>query len=258
MRIISWNVNGIRAAANKGFADIVKEMNCDIICLQETKAQDDQVREAVANLEGFHMYTNSAEKKGYSSTAIFSKIKPIAVTNDMGIDEHDKEGRVIAAEFENYFVVTVYVPNSKSELERLDYRKQWDADFLSYLKSLEKKKPVIVCGDMNVAHQAIDLKHPKANYNKSAGYTQIEIDGMTNFINAGLIDSYRHFYPEKIEYTWWSYRAGARANNVGWRIDYFLVSNSYLPQLKDSFILHQVMGSDHCPVGIDLVEYKHK
>lgn len=258
MRIISWNVNGIRAVANKGFADIVKEMNCDIICLQETKAQDDQVREAVANLEGFHMYTNSAEKKGYSSTAIFSKIKPIAVTNDMGIAEHDKEGRVIAAEFENFFVVTVYVPNSKSELERLDYRKQWDADFLNYLKSLEKKKPVIVCGDMNVAHQAIDLKHPKANYNKSAGYTQIEIDGMTNFINAGLIDSYRHFYPEKIEYTWWSYRAGARANNVGWRIDYFLVSNSYLPQLKDSFILHQVMGSDHCPVGIDLVEYKHK
>ncbi len=258
MRIISWNVNGIRAVANKGFADIVKEMNCDIICLQETKAQDDQVREAVANMEGFHMYTNSAEKKGYSSTAIFSKLKPIAVTNDMGIDEHDKEGRVIAAEFENYFVVTVYVPNSKSELERLDYRKQWDADFLNYLKSLEKKKPVIVCGDMNVAHQAIDLKHPKANYNKSAGYTQIEIDGMTNFINAGLIDSYRHFYPDKIEYTWWSYRAGARAKNVGWRIDYFLVSNSYLPQLKDSFILHQVMGSDHCPVGIDLVEYKHK
>ena len=258
MRIISWNVNGIRAVANKGFADIVKEMNCDIICLQETKAQDDQVREAVANLEGFHMYTNSAEKKGYSSTAIFSKIKPIAVTNDMGIAEHDKEGRVIAAEFENFFVVTAYVPNSKSELERLGYRQQWDADFLNYLKSLEKKKPVIVCGDMNVAHQAIDLKHPKANYNKSAGYTQIEIDGMTNFINAGLIDSYRHFYPDKIEYTWWSYRAGARAKNVGWRIDYFLVSNSYLPQLKDSFILHQVMGSDHCPVGIDLLEYKHK
>ena len=254
MRIISWNVNGIRAVANKGFADIVKEMNCDIICLQETKAQDDQVREAVADLEGFHMYTNSAEKKGYSSTAVFSKIKPIVVTNDMGIAEHDKEGRVIAAEFDKFFVVTVYVPNSKSELERLDYRQQWDKDFLNYLKSLEKKKPVIVCGDMNVAHQAIDLKHPKANYNKSAGYTQIEIDGMSNFINAGLIDSYRHFYPEKIEYTWWSYRAGARANNVGWRIDYFLVSNSYLPHVKDSFILHQVMGSDHCPVGIDISE----
>ncbi|MFZ9955910.1 MAG: exodeoxyribonuclease III [Flavobacteriales bacterium] len=253
MRIISWNVNGIRAVATKGFADIVKEMHCDIICLQETKAQDDQVREAVANLEGFHIYTNSAEKKGYSSTAIFSKIKPIAVTNDMGIAEHDKEGRVIAAEFEKFFVVTVYVPNSKSELERLDYRKQWDADFLKYLKSLEKKKPVIVCGDMNVAHQAIDLKHPKANYNKSAGYTQIEIDGMTNFINAGLIDSYRHFYPDKIEYTWWSYRAGARAKNVGWRIDYFLVSKDIIPQVKDSFIMHEVMGSDHCPVGIDLI-----
>ena len=254
MRIISWNVNGIRAVANKGFADIVKEMNCDIICLQETKAQDDQVREAVANMEGFHMYTNSAEKKGYSSTAIFSKIKPIAVTNDMGIDEHDKEGRVIAAEFENFFVVTVYVPNSKSELERLDYRKQWDADFLNYLKSLEKKKPVIVCGDMNVAHQAIDLKHPKANYNKSAGYTQIEIDGMTNFINAGLIDSYRHFYPDKIEYTWWSYRAGARAKNVGWRIDYFLVSTSFISNINSASIHNEIHGSDHCPVAIEIAD----
>ena len=254
MRIISWNVNGIRAVANKGFADIVKEMNCDIICLQETKAQDDQVREAVANMEGFHMYTNSAEKKGYSSTAIFSKIKPIAVTNDMGIDEHDKEGRVIAAEFENFFVVTVYVPNSKSELERLDYRKQWDADFLNYLKSLEKKKPVIVCGDMNVAHQAIDLKHPKANYNKSAGYTQIEIDGMTNFINAGLIDSYRHFYPDKIEYTWWSYRAGARAKNVGWRIDYFLVSASFISNINSASIHNEIHGSDHCPVAIEIAD----
>ena len=252
MRIISWNVNGIRAIASKGFADEIKKMNCDIFCLQETKAQDDQVREALKDLEGYHIYTNSAEKKGYSSTAIFSKIKPLNVTNDMGIPEHDKEGRVIAAEFEKFYVVTVYVPNSKSELERLDYRQQWDKDFLNYLKDLEKKKPVIVCGDMNVAHQAIDLKHPKANYNKSAGYTQIEIDGMSNFIKAGLIDSYRHFYPEKIEYTWWSYRAGARAKNVGWRIDYFLVSESIVPQLKDSFILHQVMGSDHCPVGIDL------
>ena len=252
MRIISWNVNGIRAIASKGFADEIKKMNCDIFCLQETKAQDDQVREALKDLEGYHIYTNSAEKKGYSSTAIFSKTKPLNVTNDMGIPEHDKEGRVIAAEFEKFYVVTVYVPNSKSELERLDYRQQWDKDFLNYLKDLEKKKPVIVCGDMNVAHQAIDLKHPKANYNKSAGYTQIEIDGMSNFIKAGLIDSYRHFYPEKIEYTWWSYRAGARAKNVGWRIDYFLVSESIVPQLKDSFILHQVMGSDHCPVGIDL------
>jgi len=252
MRIISWNVNGIRAIAGKGFADEIKKMNCDIFCLQETKAQDEQVREAVADLQGYHIYTNSAEKKGYSSTAIFSKVKPISVTNDMGIAEHDKEGRVIAAEYEKFYVVTVYVPNSKSELERLDYRQQWDRDFLNYLKNLEKKKPVIVCGDMNVAHQAIDLKHPKANYNKSAGYTQIEIDGMSNFVKAGLIDSYRHFYPEKIEYTWWSYRAGARAKNVGWRIDYFLVSESLLPQLTDSFILHQVMGSDHCPVGIDL------
>ncbi|MFM7023992.1 MAG: exodeoxyribonuclease III [Flavobacteriales bacterium] len=252
MRIISFNVNGIRAIAGKGFADAVHNLNCDILCLQETKAQDDQVREALAGLSDFNIYTNSAEKKGYSSTAILSKVKPLSVINDMGIPEHDKEGRVITAEYEHFYLVNVYVPNSKSELERLPYRQQWDKDFLAYLKKLESKKPVIVCGDMNVAHKAIDLKHPKPNYNKSAGYTQIEIDGMDNYHAAGLIDSYRHFYPEKIEYTWWSYRAGARAKNVGWRIDYFLVSQSFLPNVKDSFIFCDVMGSDHCPVGIDL------
>ncbi|MCX6181603.1 MAG: exodeoxyribonuclease III [Bacteroidetes bacterium] len=252
MRIISFNVNGIRAIAGKGFAETIKELNCDILCLQETKAQDDQVREALAHIPGFHIYTNSAEKKGYAGTAILTKEKPLAVTNDMGIPEHDKEGRVIAAEYKDFYVVTVYVPNSKSELERLPYRQQWDKDFLAYLKKLESKKPVIVCGDLNVAHKPIDLTHPKPNYNKSAGYTQIEIDGMDNFHASGLIDSYRHFYPEKIEYSWWSYRAGARAKNVGWRIDYFLVSEDFLPKIKDSFICGHIMGSDHCPVGIDL------
>ena len=252
MRIISFNVNGIRAIASKGFADIITELNCDILCLQETKAQDDQVKEALAHIPGYYIYTNSAEKKGYSSTAILSREKPLAVVNDMGIPEHDKEGRVIAAEYKNFYVVTVYVPNSKSELERLPYRQQWDKDFLAYLKKLESKKPLIVCGDMNVAHKAIDLTHPKPNYNKSAGYTQIEIDGMNNYHAAGLVDSYRHLYPEKIEYSWWSYRAGARAKNVGWRIDYFLVSQDFLPKLKDSFIYGHIMGSDHCPVGIEL------
>ncbi len=252
MRIISFNVNGIRAIAGKGFAEIIQDLNCDMLCLQETKAQDDQVREALSHIPGYHIYTNSAEKKGYSSTAILTKEKPLAVVNDMGIAEHDKEGRVIAAEYPNFYLITVYVPNSKSELERLPYRQQWDKDFLAYLKKLESKKPIIVCGDMNVAHKAIDLTHPKPNYNKSAGYTQIEIDGMDNYHSAGLVDSYRHFYPEKIEYSWWSYRAGARAKNVGWRIDYFLVSNALLPKVKDSFIRPDIMGSDHCPVGIDL------
>lgn len=252
MRIISFNVNGIRAIAGKGFAEIVKDLKCDMLCLQETKAQDDQVKEALAHIPGYHIYINSAEKKGYSGTAILSKEKPLAIVNDMGIAEHDKEGRVIAAEYPNFYLVTVYVPNSKSELERLPYRQQWDRDFLAYLKKLESKKPIIVCGDLNVAHKPIDLTHPKPNYNKSAGYTQIEIDGMDNYHSAGLVDSYRHFYPEKIEYSWWSYRAGARAKNVGWRIDYFLVSSTFLPNVKDSFICGHIMGSDHCPVGIDL------
>ncbi len=250
-KLISWNVNGIRAAVNKGFIDRVTEMDPDIICLQETKAQDDQVAEALKHLSGYHLYSNSAVKKGYSGTAILSKEEPIQVMNDIGVEEHDQEGRVITAEYENFYFVGVYVPNSGQELVRLDYRETWDESFLNYLKQLETKKPVILCGDMNVAHQEIDIARPKSNYNKTSGYTQREIDGMTRFIQSGLVDTFRHFYPDKKEaYSWWSYRFQARAKNIGWRIDYFLVSQSLIPQITDSFILPDVEGSDHCPVGI--------
>lgn len=253
MKIISWNVNGIRAVAKKNFFEDFEKMDADILCLQETKAQDDQVTETLDKIEGYHIYTNSAVKKGYSGTAIISKNQPISVVKDMGIEEHDQEGRVLCAEFDNYYVVTVYVPNSGSELKRLDYRQQWDKDFFDYIKKLEASKPVLVCGDFNVAHTAIDLARPKPNYNKSAGFMQEEIDGMDRFTQGGLKDTFRYFYPdEKDRYSWWSYRAGARGKNVGWRIDYFLASESFLPQLKDAFILHDVMGSDHCPVGIEL------
>lgn len=252
MRIISWNVNGVRAIMKKDFEESLEKMNPDILCLQETKAQDDQVSEALAPIEGYHIYSNSAVKKGYSGTAILTREEPISVTYDMGIEEHDQEGRVICAEFDDFFLVTVYTPNSGSALARLDYRQKWDADFLAYLKKLEENKDVVVCGDLNVAHKDIDLANPKPNYNKSAGYMQEEIDGMDNYTGSGFVDSYRHFYPEQVKYSWWSYRAGARARNVGWRIDYFLVSESFVSDLKDSFILNDIMGSDHCPVGIEL------
>ncbi len=252
MRLVSWNVNGIRAAMKKNFAASLKTMNADMLCLQETKAQDDQVIEALTDINGYHIYTNSAEKKGYSGTAILSKIEPKSVSFDMDIAEHDQEGRVIALEFETFFLVTVYTPNSGSELKRLEYRQQWDRDFLSYLKQLEKKKPVILCGDLNVAHKDIDLARPKANYNKSAGYTQKEIDGMDNIIAAGFIDTFRYKNPEAVKYSWWSYRAGARGKNVGWRIDYFLVTQSLAGKIVAVDILNDVMGSDHCPVLLDL------
>lgn len=253
MKLISWNVNGIRAVAKKDFFEDVKRMAPDVLCLQETKAQDDQVAETLAPLEGYHIYSNSAEKKGYSGTAIISKEKPINVTRDMGIKAHDAEGRILCAEFDQFFLITVYVPNSGSELKRLDYRQQWDLDFFNYLKNLEKTKPVVVCGDLNVAHKPIDLKHPKPNYNKSAGYMQEEIDGMDRFTKGGLVDSFRHFYPDKPDqYSWWSYRAGARAKNVGWRIDYFLVSETFMPSVENASILTDVMGSDHCPVAIEI------
>lgn len=252
MRLVSWNVNGIRAVMKKDFMASFNAMATDVLCLQETKAQDDQVREALHELEGYHLYSNSAEKKGYSGTAILTRKEPISVQYDMGVEEHDNEGRVIAAEFEDFFLVTVYTPNSGSELKRLSYRQSWDAEFLSYLKNLEQSKPVIVCGDLNVAHKDIDLARPKPNYNKSAGYMQEEIDGMNNYISANFIDSFRHTNPDTIKYSWWSYRAGARAKNVGWRIDYFLVSKTILAELGDAYILSEVMGSDHCPVGIEL------
>ena len=253
MKIISWNLNGIRAVAKKGLMDKIETMNPDVICFQETKAQDDQVAEVLKELNGFHFYSNSAVKKGYSGTAIVSKKEPISVKSDIGIEEHDQEGRVLTAEFDDYFVTTVYTPNSKNDLSRLADRQNFDAAFLAYLKELEKSKPVIVCGDFNVAHKNIDLARPKPNYNKSAGFMQEEIDGMDNFTNAGLIDTFRALHPEKKEaYSWWSYRGGARDRNVGWRIDYFLMSKSLKPQLKSASILSDMHGSDHCPVEIEL------
>lgn len=253
MKIISWNVNGIRAVAQKNFFADFEALAPDILCLQETKAQDDQVAETLSPIDGYHIYSNSAERKGYSGTAIISKTKPLSVTKGIGIEEHDNEGRVLCAEYENFYLVTVYVPNSGSDLKRLAYRQTWDLAFFNYLKNLESQKPVLVCGDLNVAHRPIDLTHPKANYNKYAGYMQEEIDGMDRFTQGGLVDSFRHFYPEKTgAYSWWSYRAGARAKNVGWRIDYFLVSERFMPQVKSASILPEIMGSDHCPVAIEL------
>lgn len=252
MKIISFNVNGIRAISQKNFYEDLKTMNADIVCLQETKASADQVAEVLQKAPEYKVYANEAAKKGYSGTAILSKLDPINVVFDMGIEEHDHEGRVICAEYQQFYLITVYTPNSGSELLRLEYRQTWDSDFLVYLKKLEEKKPVLVCGDFNVAHQAIDLKNPKSNYNKSAGYMQEEIDGMTNYLKEGLVDTFRHFYPETIKYSWWSYRAGARQKNVGWRIDYFLTSESFISNVKDAFILNEVFGSDHCPVGVEL------
>ncbi len=250
MRIISFNVNGIRAIMNKNFEQSMAEMNPDIICFQETKAQDDQVAEALKCFSDYHLYSNSATKKGYSGTAILTKTKPLSVLMDIGIEEHDNEGRVLTLEYEDFYLTTVYVPNSGSELLRLDYRTTWDQSFLNYLKFLEKSKPVIVCGDFNVAHKAIDLARPKENYNKAAGYMQEEIDGMDAFTSNGLIDTFRLIHGDTIKYTWWSYRGGARERNVGWRIDYFLVSESFKDRVKDAFILNEIGGSDHCPVGI--------
>ena len=252
MRLASWNVNGIRAAIKKGFADSFESMNVDVLCLQETKAQDDQVREALAEIDGFHIYTNSAEKKGYSGTAILSKKKPLSIRMDIGVREHDQEGRVIASEFDSCFLVTVYTPNSGSELRRLDYRQRWDADFLNYLRTLEEEKPVVVCGDLNVAHADIDLARPQSNYNKTAGYTQAEIDGLNNLVASGFVDTFRYKYPDEIKYSWWSYREGARRRNLGWRIDYFLVSMILKPSIEDAAILNEIAGSDHCPVVLDL------
>ena len=254
MKIISWNVNGIRAVAKKNFFDDFGKTDADIFCIQETKAQDEQVAETLQPINTHFIYSNSAEKKGYSGTAILSRTKPLRISKNIGIAEHDTEGRVLCLEYEKFFMVNVYVPNSGNDLKRLNYRQNWDVAFYNYLKNLEKEKPVVVCGDFNVAHKAIDLARPKQNYNKSAGYMQEEIDGMDRFTGGGLVDSFRHFYPETADkYTWWSYRAGAREKNIGWRIDYFLVSRSFITSVKNAFILPEIMGSDHCPVGITLM-----
>ena len=250
MKILSFNVNGIRAVVGKNFITDMQAQAPDVICLQETKATPEQVAAAAAPLSDYQVYANSADRKGYSGTAILTKVAPLSVTYDIGMPDHDTEGRVICAEFTNFYLVTVYVPNSGSELLRLDYRQTWDAAFLNYLKNLEKSKPVVVCGDFNVAHQAIDLARPKENYNKAAGYMQAEIDGMNAFVGAGLLDSFRALNPEQVKYSWWSYRAGAREKNVGWRIDYFLISEAFIPKLQEAFILNDVFGSDHCPVGV--------
>ena len=252
MKLLSWNVNGIRAAVGKNFISQIGDLDCDVVCLQETKAQDDQVATALENLDGYHLFSNSAERKGYSGTAILTKQEPLCVTNDIGIDQHDEEGRVICAEYADFFLVTVYTPNSGNGLRRLEYRQIWDRDFLAYITSLEKTKPVVLCGDLNVAHKDIDLARPKPNYNKTAGYTQAEIDGLDNIVKARLVDSFRHLHPDTIKYSWWSYRAGARAKNIGWRIDYFLCSASLADKITSAEILNDIDGSDHCPVLLEL------
>lgn len=249
MKIISWNVNGLRACLNKGFEEFFYNEDADIFCIQETKLQEGQID---LNLPGYEMYWNYAEKKGYSGTAIFTRIKPISVKKGIGIEEHDKEGRVITLEFEDYYLVTVYTPNSQTELARLDYRIKWEEDFKAYLKKLEEKKPVIVCGDLNVAHKDIDLKNPKTN-RKNAGFTDEEREKFSKLLDSGFIDTFRYFYPtEEGKYSWWSYRFSARKNNAGWRIDYFLVSECLKDRLKSADILSDIMGSDHCPVELVL------
>jgi exodeoxyribonuclease-3 len=252
MRIVSWNVNGIRAVMKKDFTASLAAMQPDILCLQETKAQDDQVREALAGIEGYHIYSNSAVKKGYAGTAVLTRKEPVGVRVDMGIEVHDQEGRVIVLDFETFYMVTVYTPNSGSDLKRLAYRQTWDVDFLNYLKSLEGKKPVIACGDLNVAHRPVDLARPKPNYNKTAGYMQAEIDGMDDIVAAGFVDTYRYMHPAEVKYSWWSYRAAARKRNIGWRIDYFLVSPKLAGAVRKADMLNDIMGSDHCPVVLDI------
>ena len=252
MKIICWNVNGVRAVVKKGFSDQVNSWEADIICLQETKAQDDQVQEALKDIQGYQVFSNSAVRKGYSGTAIMTKHEPLEVTYGIGKTEHDQEGRVVTAEFQDYFLISAYIPNSGSGMSRLDYRQTWDKDFRSFLNKLQKKKPVIACGDFNVAHQPIDLARPKENYNKTSGYTQTEIDGMDALLKAGFVDTYRHLRPEEVGYSWWSARFGAREKNIGWRIDYFLVSKPMMSAVQDSYIMPDEMGSDHCPIVLTL------
>ena len=249
MRLVTWNVNGLRSCLGKGFLDFAARVDADVICLQETKLQPHQIE---LELPGYALYWNSAEKKGYSGTAVFTKKKPLEVIFGIGIDEHDHEGRVITLEYEDFYFVTVYTPNSQSELARLSYRMRWEDAFRDYLKELDAHKPVIVTGDMNVAHEEIDLKNPKTN-RKNAGFTDEERDKFSELLAAGFVDSFRYFYPDKTDaYSWWSYRFKAREKNAGWRIDYFVVSDRLKEQMKDALIYKEVMGSDHCPVEVQL------
>ncbi len=258
MNLISWNVNGIRACIKKGFANFFKNINADIFCIQETKMQVNEQNQEVKDIlnlpifEKYYSYWNSAEKKGYSGTAIFTKKKPISCKYGIGIEEHDKEGRVITLEFENFYMVNIYTPNSKRELERLAYRQIWEDEIRNYLTNLNKQKPVIMCGDLNVAHKEIDLKNPKANRG-NAGFTDEEREKLTCLLDSGFTDSYRFLYPKKEEiYSWWSYMGRAREKNVGWRIDYFIVSNNIKKRIKETKIYDDVLGSDHCPVGLEI------
>ena len=249
MKLISWNVNGLRACVQKGYLDIFKELNADMFCIQESKLQEGQIS---LELEGYHQYWNYAIKKGYSGTAIFTRREPMSVAYGIGIEEHDQEGRVITLEFAEFYLVTVYTPNSQSELARLDYRMRWEDAFLSYLKGLEEKKPIVFCGDLNVAHKEIDLKNPKTN-RKNAGFTDEERGKFSTLLGQGFIDTYRYFYPDQEGiYSWWSYRFQARKKNAGWRIDYFCVSESLKEKLVDAKIHTEIMGSDHCPVELDI------
>ena len=249
MKFVSWNVNGLRACINKGFADFFKQVEADIFCIQETKLQPEQVE---ISFEGYHQYFNSAVRKGYSGTAVFTKEEPLRISFDLGLEKHNDEGRVITLEYEEFYFVTVYTPNSQRELTRLAYRMEWEEDFRTYLMELDKKKPVIVCGDMNVAHKEIDLKNPKTN-TKNAGFTIEEREKMTKLLDSGFVDSFRYLYPEETgAYTWWSYMFRAREKNAGWRIDYFLVSDRLKERIEDNIIHKDVMGSDHCPVELRL------
>lgn len=247
MKLISWNVNGIRANVRKGFLDYFKELDADIFCLQETKLQENQI---VLDLDGYHQYWNYAEKKGYSGTAIFTKVEPISYKYGIGKETHDNEGRIITLEFEDFYLVNVYTPNSQTDLARLDYRMEWEDDFREHLNRLDESKPVILCGDLNVAHKEIDLKNPKAN-RKNAGFSDEERGKMTELLESGYVDTFRHFYPDKEDaYTWWSYMRKARERNTGWRIDYFIVSERFIDRVESASIHSDIMGSDHCPVEI--------
>ena len=253
MKLVSWNVNGLRAVVTKGFESFFKEINADVFCVQETKMQEEQLDDNIRKIfDGYYCYWNSAEKKGYSGTAVFSKIKPINVTYGIGIEEHDREGRVITVEYEKFYLVNCYTPNAKRELERLDYRMIWEDEFRKYLLKLNETKPVVLCGDLNVAHEEIDLKNPKTNRG-NAGFTDEERGKMTQLLSSGFTDSFRYLYPDKAGvYSWWSYMFKAREKNAGWRIDYFIVSKSIEEKIKESYIFSEVIGSDHCPVGLDL------
>lgn len=251
MKLVSWNVNGLRAIYKKGFEESFKELDADIFCIQETKMQEGQIE---LDLQGYYQYYNYAERKGYSGTAIFTKKEPLKVSYGIGIEEHDKEGRVITLEFDKFYMVNCYTPNSGRELARLEYRMTWEDEFKKYLIKLDKQKPVIICGDLNVAHTEIDLKNPKSN-RKNAGFTDEERSKIEELLNSGFTDSFRKMYPDKEgAYTWWSYMFNARANNAGWRIDYFLVSDRISKNIKDAYVYSEIMGSDHCPVGLEIEE----